>query len=189
MKQIKSNIDTNEDQFKDNVASYSRLIDTYRSTMKSVINRKEDSAVVKHRLRGKLDARNRIELLIDEKTPFLELCGLCGLRVEKKSSPQKNPPANPAGSSEIITCPSRSVMTLFARPLNSASAQFSRRSGMWSKLGEVMGGLSFWFVLYFLTKAPGAAPVLVTSFLHLSFPRRREFRVAGGSPPAGYVHT
>ena len=73
MKQIKSNIDTNDDQFKDNVASYSRLIDTYRSAMKSVINRGEDSAVIKHRLRGKLDARSRIELLIYEKTPFLEL--------------------------------------------------------------------------------------------------------------------
>ena len=73
MKQIKSNIDTNDDQFKDNAASYLRLIDTYRSTMKNIINRGEDSAVVKHRLRGKLDARSRIELLIDEKTPFLEL--------------------------------------------------------------------------------------------------------------------
>ncbi len=73
MKQIKSNIDTNDDQFKENTASYARLIDTYQSTMKSVINRGEDSAVIKHRLRGKLDARSRIELLIDEKTPFLEL--------------------------------------------------------------------------------------------------------------------
>jgi len=73
MKQIKSNIDTNDEQYKDNVTSYSKLIDTYRSTMKSVINRGEDSAVIKHRLRGKLDARSRIELLIDEKTPFLEL--------------------------------------------------------------------------------------------------------------------
>jgi hypothetical protein len=33
-------------------------------------------------------------------------------------------------------------MTLFALPLNSASAQFSRRSGMWSKFAEAMRCLS-----------------------------------------------
>lgn len=73
MKQIKSNIDTSDGQFRNSVTSYSKLIDTYHIRMKSVINRDEDLAAVKHRMRGKLDARSRIELLIDEKTPFLEL--------------------------------------------------------------------------------------------------------------------
>jgi len=73
MKQIISNIDTSDAQFKINADSYCRLMDTYRLRMKCVIDREKDSSVVKHRLRGKLDARSRIELLIDEKTPFLEL--------------------------------------------------------------------------------------------------------------------
>lgn len=76
MNQIKSKIDASDTQFKDSVESYSQVISTYRSRMKSIINRDEDSAVVRHRLRGKLDARSRIELLIDEKTPFLELSTL-----------------------------------------------------------------------------------------------------------------
>ena len=73
MNQIKSKIDTSDTQFKDSVESYSQVISTYRLRMKSITNRDEDSSVIRHRLRGKLDARSRIELLIDEKTPFLEL--------------------------------------------------------------------------------------------------------------------
>ena len=73
MNQIKSKIDTSDSQFKDSVESYYQVISTYRSRMKSITNRDNDSSVIRHRSRGKLDARSRIELLIDEKTPFLEL--------------------------------------------------------------------------------------------------------------------
>jgi len=73
MKQIKSNIDTTDSQFKENAETYTRLMHTYYEQMRSTTNRNNDSAVVRHRLRGKLDARSRIELLVDEKTPFLEL--------------------------------------------------------------------------------------------------------------------
>ena len=48
----------------------------YHSRINSVISRDEDSAVIRNRSRGKLDTRNRIELLIDERTPFLELSPL-----------------------------------------------------------------------------------------------------------------
>ncbi len=44
--------------------------------MQGVMGREEDPAVKKHRLRGKLDARSRIELLVDVNTPFLELSAL-----------------------------------------------------------------------------------------------------------------
>ena len=40
------------------------------------MRREEDLAVIRHNSRGKLDARSRIELLIDENTPFLELSAL-----------------------------------------------------------------------------------------------------------------
>jgi len=43
------------------------------------MRREEDPAVKKHRLRGKLDARSRIDLLVDEKTPFLELSVLAAI--------------------------------------------------------------------------------------------------------------
>jgi len=44
--------------------------------MRGVMRREKDPAVNKHRSRGKLDARSRIDLLVDEKTPFLELSAL-----------------------------------------------------------------------------------------------------------------
>lgn len=73
MKQIKSNIDSSGGQFKESVESYTELMNTYHSRMNSVIRREDDFAVIRHRSRGKLDARRRIELLTDEHTPFLEL--------------------------------------------------------------------------------------------------------------------
>jgi len=76
LKQIKSDIDTSDGRFIDNAESYSLLVNTYHSRMNSVIQREDDPAVVKHRERGKFSVRNRIELLIDEKTPFLELSAL-----------------------------------------------------------------------------------------------------------------
>ena len=76
LKQIKSDIDTSDGRFIDSAKSYSQLVNTYRSRIKSVIQREEDPAVIKHRKRGKFNARSRIELLIDEKTPFLELSAL-----------------------------------------------------------------------------------------------------------------
>ncbi len=52
------------------------LMNVFHSEMNSVTRRDDDPSVVRHRSRGKLDARSRIELLIDEKTPFLELSTL-----------------------------------------------------------------------------------------------------------------
>ena len=41
-----------------------------------MIHRDEELPVIRHRSRGKMDARSRIELLIDQNTPFLELSPL-----------------------------------------------------------------------------------------------------------------
>lgn len=73
MKQIISNIDTSGNQFINSVETFAELMSAYHAVMKSVTIRDEDPSVVRHRSRGKLDARSRIELLIDERTPFLEL--------------------------------------------------------------------------------------------------------------------
>ncbi len=73
LKQLHSNINIAEDQFKEKVQVFSELMTTYHSRMNSVIRREQDSSVIRHHSRGKLDARKRIDLLIDESTPFLEL--------------------------------------------------------------------------------------------------------------------
>ena len=76
MKQIHSNIDSSDEQFREKILSYAELMENYHLYTNSVIHREEELAVIRHRSRGKLDARSRIELLIDEKTPFLELSTL-----------------------------------------------------------------------------------------------------------------
>lgn len=73
LKQIKSNTNISEDQFREKTEAYREVMNTFHFRMKSVLVRNNDLAVIRHRSRGKLDARHRIELLIDEKTPFLEL--------------------------------------------------------------------------------------------------------------------
>ena len=76
MKQIHSNINISDDQFKARVELYAELMTIYQSAMNDVIHRNEELSVTRHRSRGKLDARRRIELLIDENTPFLEMSAL-----------------------------------------------------------------------------------------------------------------
>jgi 3-methylcrotonyl-CoA carboxylase beta subunit len=67
------NTNTTEDRFKEKVDAYLEVMNTFRARMNSVLSRENDPAVIRHRSRGKMDARSRIELLIDENTPFLEL--------------------------------------------------------------------------------------------------------------------
>jgi len=76
LKQIQSNINKSDDQYKARVELFAEIMGIYHSRMNSVIRREEDLAVIRHSSRGKLDARSRIELLIDENTPFLELSAL-----------------------------------------------------------------------------------------------------------------
>ncbi|MDP2337788.1 MAG: carboxyl transferase domain-containing protein [Bacteroidota bacterium] len=54
-------------------SEYKQVIAEYRNKLASVISHGSDSAVEKHRSRGKLLARERINLLVDQQTPFLEL--------------------------------------------------------------------------------------------------------------------
>jgi acetyl-CoA carboxylase carboxyltransferase component len=79
LKRLISNIHTSEDKFKKKVEAYREIIDMLDISMQRVVMRDEDPAVKKHRSRGKLDARSRIDLLTDENTPFLELSVLAAV--------------------------------------------------------------------------------------------------------------
>lgn len=52
------------------------MLSTYRQRMKDTTRGGPDSALFKHKERGKLLARERINLLVDSNTPFLELSSL-----------------------------------------------------------------------------------------------------------------
>ena len=76
MKRIVSNIDTTSGEFVQNKENFLEIRDAYHEKLKEVIHGLRADAVKKHKAKGKLLARERIDLLIDEKTPFLELSTL-----------------------------------------------------------------------------------------------------------------
>ncbi|WP_321516082.1 carboxyl transferase domain-containing protein [Marinifilum fragile] len=76
MKTIKSKINTKSEDFIKNKESYNLLMTEYRDRLNSVINGVDEKARERHLKRGKLLVRDRIELLLDKNTPFLELSAM-----------------------------------------------------------------------------------------------------------------
>ena len=79
MKQISSNIDSNSLGFQSKKIEYERVMSDFESKLHGVLFRDTEQAVVRHVERGKLLARKRINLLIDENAPFLELSTLAAI--------------------------------------------------------------------------------------------------------------
>jgi len=73
---LKSKIDTNSQEFKNNKKQFVSLLDEYKAILKENTKGGSERAITKHKERGKLLARERIDLLIDPNTPFLELSSL-----------------------------------------------------------------------------------------------------------------
>ncbi len=70
---IKSLVNKETEAYKSNVQLYERLLADYAEKLGGAISHGPAKAVEKHRDRGKLLARERINLLLDKGTPFLEL--------------------------------------------------------------------------------------------------------------------
>ena len=73
MQTLKSNIRTDSEEFKQNEKNMLALMAQYHEAMGQAMQGGGESAVAKHKKRNKLLARERIDLLIDPNTPFLEL--------------------------------------------------------------------------------------------------------------------
>lgn len=73
---LKTKIDPNSSTFKENKKEFELLLKQYRERLSSSTHGGSDRAVKLHIGRGKLLARERINLLIDSNTPFLELSSL-----------------------------------------------------------------------------------------------------------------
>jgi 3-methylcrotonyl-CoA carboxylase beta subunit len=73
---LKSKIDTNSQEFKNNKKEFVSLLDEFKSILKENTKGGSDRAIAKHKERNKLLARERINLLVDPNTPFLELSSL-----------------------------------------------------------------------------------------------------------------
>src|SRR3954463_14327207 len=76
MATLSSNIDLGSESFRANAAVYDGLLKTLRERQGWSLAGGGDRMVQRHRDRGKIPVRERIDLLIDPLSPFLELAPL-----------------------------------------------------------------------------------------------------------------
>lgn len=76
MFRLTSKINSDSDDFRSNLEDNLRLAEEFRARLRSVMFRDSDNYVKRHIERGRLMARERIDLLIDPGTPFLEFSTL-----------------------------------------------------------------------------------------------------------------
>jgi acetyl-CoA carboxylase carboxyltransferase component len=71
--QLQSNIDIRSSVFKKSLSTYQSVLSEFRERIEKVQRGGSETAQKKHKARNKLLARERIDLLVDRNTPFLEL--------------------------------------------------------------------------------------------------------------------
>jgi 3-methylcrotonyl-CoA carboxylase beta subunit len=86
-KKIESIIDINSPQYNQNLKEFMNTLDAYFEIVAGVTEHANKAAIEKHKNRGKLLARERINLLIDEGTPFIELSQLAAYDQYNNSFP------------------------------------------------------------------------------------------------------
>ncbi len=74
MQIIESQIQVESDDFKTNAEHNRTLVNELKEILQKVKQGGPEKAIAKHRKRGKMTARERIDALLDPNTPFLELC-------------------------------------------------------------------------------------------------------------------
>lgn len=82
MQHIRSNVNPNSQQFKENEAEMLKLVEKLKKHFGESLFQGEEKHIDKARKRGKLLARERIELLLDQDSPFLELLPLAGMQMK-----------------------------------------------------------------------------------------------------------
>ena len=87
MYKIKSNILTGSQEFRSNKKAFLKILENYRNLLQKVKKGGPEKAVLKHKERGKLLARERIDLLLDPNTPFIELSSLAAYGMYRDGFP------------------------------------------------------------------------------------------------------
>ncbi|MEC7697960.1 MAG: carboxyl transferase domain-containing protein, partial [Candidatus Thermoplasmatota archaeon] len=87
MSTIKSNHNPSSDESLANLEYNKKLVKDLKNKILEVSRGGKESAVKKHQDRGKLLVRERIDLLIDQDTPFLELSALAAIDMYKNEVP------------------------------------------------------------------------------------------------------
>jgi acetyl-CoA carboxylase carboxyltransferase component len=68
----------NSEEFKNNYENMKILIEDLQKELKKSLFQGSEKSIEKHLKAGKLLARDLIELILDEDSPFLEICPLAG---------------------------------------------------------------------------------------------------------------
>src|SRR5216110_861387 len=84
---IESRIDRNSPEFQENARYFQQLLDQLNERIQLVQQGGGEGAIARHRKRNKLLARERIELLCDPDTPFLELGPLAAWDMYNNEAP------------------------------------------------------------------------------------------------------
>jgi acetyl-CoA carboxylase carboxyltransferase component len=84
---IESKIDTSSQEFSENKTAFAKVLAEYNAILSSTMSGAPESAVSKHKERGKLLARERVGLLLDPNTPFLELSPLAAYGIHDNGFP------------------------------------------------------------------------------------------------------
>ena len=79
MPQLASKLSPRSDDFKSNAAAMRVLVDDLNAKLARIAHGGGDAARAKHVARGKLLPRDRVEMLLDPDTPFLEIAPLAAL--------------------------------------------------------------------------------------------------------------
>ncbi len=87
MYRIKSQLDIHSESFLKNKEANAALLSEYREKLQRVKTGSSPQAVQKHKDRGKLLARERIDLLVDPDTPFLELSPMAAIGLYEDQFP------------------------------------------------------------------------------------------------------
>ncbi|MHA2203926.1 MAG: carboxyl transferase domain-containing protein, partial [Candidatus Hodarchaeales archaeon] len=83
---IKSKVDVNSKEFKENSEHYQKILQKYREICDEV-RAGNPKSIEKHLQRGKILARKRIEMVLDPDTPFMELSPLAAYNMYDNACP------------------------------------------------------------------------------------------------------
>lgn len=83
---LRTKIDVNSDQYKENYEHYNEILKHHRETLEK-IRTGNPKAIEKHLNRGKILARQRIQMVLDPDTPFMELSSLAALGMYENAAP------------------------------------------------------------------------------------------------------
>ncbi len=78
MPSLESHVDPKSERFRENQAAYQALVETLRARQAEVVASGRERAIERHRARGKYLPRERIDMVLDPGSAFLELSTLAG---------------------------------------------------------------------------------------------------------------